>query len=110
MAIEKVKEYFRGFGIEDRIMEFSQSSATVELAAEAAGCGPERIAKTLSFLVDGTAVLVVMAGDARVDNKKYKEHFHTNAKMLSPRMQKPGLDMQWAVYAHSGYLRLCRCF
>ena len=85
MAIEKVKEYFRGFGIEDRIMEFSQSSATVELAAEAAGCGPERIAKTLSFLVDGTAVLVVMAGDARVDNKKYKEHFHTKAKMLSPQ-------------------------
>ena len=85
MAIEKVKEYFRGFGIEDRFMEFSQSSATVELAAEAAGCGPERIAKTLSFLVDGTAVLVVMAGDARVDNKKYKEHFHTKAKMLSPQ-------------------------
>ena len=84
MAIEKVKEYFRGFGMEERIMEFSQSSATVELAAKAAGCEPERIAKTLSFLVDGRTVLVVMAGDARVDNKKFKDYFHTKAKMLSP--------------------------
>ncbi|MCR2019822.1 YbaK/EbsC family protein, partial [Blautia pseudococcoides] len=84
MAIEKVKEYFSGFGIEERILEFSQSSATVELAAQAAGCEPARIAKTLSFLVDGRTVLVVMAGDARVDNKKFKEYFHTKAKMLSP--------------------------
>ena len=84
MAIEKVKEYFSGFGMEGRILEFSQSSATVELAAQAAGCEPARIAKTLSFLVDGGTVLVVMAGDARVDNKKFKEYFHTKAKMLSP--------------------------
>ena len=89
MAIEKVKEYFRGFGMEERIMEFSQSSATVELAAKAAGCEPERIAKTLSFLVDGRTVLVVMAGDARVDNKKFKDYFHTKAKMLSPDEVEP---------------------
>ena len=84
MAIEKVKEYFRGFGMEERIMEFSQSSATVELAAKAAGCEPERIAKTLSFLVDGRTVLVVMAGDARVDNKKFKARFGMKASMPSP--------------------------
>ena len=84
MAIEKVKEYFRGFGMEERIMEFSQSSATVELAAKAVGCEPERSAKTLSFLVNEKAVLIVAAGDAKVDNRKYKEAFHTKAKMLTP--------------------------
>ncbi len=70
--------------MEDRILEFDVSSATVALAAEAVGCAPERIAKTLSFLVDGGAVLVVAAGDARVDNPKFKAQFHTKAKMLTP--------------------------
>ena len=82
MSIEKVKAFFAGYGMEDRIMEMSQSSATVELAAQAVGCEPSRIAKTLSFLVDDRAVLVVVAGDAKIDNKKYKARFHTKAKMI----------------------------
>ena len=84
MSIERVKEYFGGFGMADRIQEFPVSSATVELAAAALGCEGCRIAKTLSFLVDGAPVLVVAAGDARVDNGKFKAFFHTKAKMLSP--------------------------
>ncbi len=84
MAIEKVKDYFRQYGIEDRIQEFSVSSATVELAAQALHCEPCRIAKTLSFSVDGQAILIVMAGDAKIDNPKYKARFATKAKMLSP--------------------------
>ena len=70
--------------IEDRVREFDVSSATVELAAQALGCEPRRIAKTLSFMVDGRAVLVVAAGDARIDNPKYKAQFGTKAKMLTP--------------------------
>lgn len=84
MAIEKVREYFARYGIADRIREFAVSSATVELAAQALRCEPCRIAKTLSFMVDGRAVLVVMAGDAKVDNPKYKAQFGTKAKMLTP--------------------------
>ncbi len=84
MSIERVKEYFQSYGIENRIQEFEVSSATVELAAAALSCDPARIAKTLSFLVEGHAVLVVAAGDAKVDNAKYKAQFHTKAKMLSP--------------------------
>ncbi len=83
MSIEKVKAYFKNFGIEDRVMEFDVSSATVELAAQALNCEPQRIAKTLSFLVDGQAVLIVAAGDARIDNHKYKQQFGKKAKMLS---------------------------
>lgn len=83
MSIERVKNYFKGYGMEERIQEFDVSSATVELAAAALDCEPQRIAKSLSFLVDGHAVLVVAAGDARVDNHKYKEQFKTKAKMLS---------------------------
>jgi len=84
MAIEKVKEYFESFGIADRVREFDVSSATVELAARALGCEPCRIAKTLSFLVEGKPILIVMAGDAKVDNPKYKARFGTKAKMLTP--------------------------
>ena len=84
MAIEKVKEFFSKYDMADRILEFDVSSATVELAAAALGCEPERIAKSLSFLVDDGAVLVVTAGDARIDNPKYKAQFGTKAKMLSP--------------------------
>ena len=83
MAIEKVKAYFREYGMEDRIRELDMSSATVALAAEALHCEPERIAKTLSFLVDGCAILVVAAGDAKVDNAKYKARFAAKARMLS---------------------------
>lgn len=84
MAIEKVREYFRTLGIDDRIQEFPVSSATVELAAEALHCEPCRIAKTLSFMVNGSPVLIVAAGDAKVDNPKYKAQFGTKAKMLTP--------------------------
>ncbi len=82
MAIEKVRAYFRPLGLEERIQEFSVSSATVELAAQALGTEPARIAKTLSFAKDDSCILVVMAGDAKVDNKKFKETFGMKAKML----------------------------
>ena len=85
MSIERVKQYFEPYGMADRIREFPVSSATVELAAAALGCEGCRIAKTLSFSVDGAAVLIVAAGDARVDNGKFKAFFHTKARMLSPQ-------------------------
>ncbi len=81
MSIERVRAYFNTLGIADRIMEFSVSSATVALAAEALGCEPERIAKTLSFIKDDSCILVVAAGDARVDNAKFKAEFGMKAKM-----------------------------
>ncbi len=84
MSIEKVKAYLKGFGLEDRVREFNQSSATVELAAEAAGVAPARIAKTLSFKDGDGCVLLVAAGDARVDNKKFRDAFGFKAKMLTP--------------------------
>ena len=84
MSIEKVKAYFAQFGMEDRVLEFPVSSATVELAAQALHCEPCRIAKTLSFAVGDTPVLIVAAGDARIDNHKYKARFATKAKMLTP--------------------------
>lgn len=84
MAVDKVKTYFAQFGMEERVRELEKSSATVELAAAALGVEPARIAKTLSFLVDDRAILIVTAGDARVDNKLYKMRFGTKLKMLSP--------------------------
>lgn len=83
MSIVKVKEYFKQYGMEDRILEFEESSATVELAAMAVGCEPARIAKSLSFMVNEKPVLIVAAGDAKIDNSKYKGVFKTKAKMLS---------------------------
>ena len=83
MSIDRVRTYFRQYDMEDRIQEFPVSSATVELAAAALNCQPQRNAKTLSFLVGGHAVLVVAAGDARIDNAKYKARFGTKARMLS---------------------------
>ena len=83
MAIERVKEYFRQYDMESRIIELEESSATVELAAQALGCEPARIAKSLSFMVDGNAILVISAGDVKVDNAKYKAQFGTKAKMLT---------------------------
>lgn len=84
MSIEKVKAFFQQQGLGDRVREFSVSSATVDLAAQALGCEPCRIAKTLSFLLEDRAILVVAAGDARVDNGKYKAQFGAKAKMLAP--------------------------
>ena len=84
MSIEVVRRFFKSHGIENRVQEFDVSSATVELAAEALNCEPCRIAKTLSFMVDRHPVLVVAAGDAKIDNPKYKAQFGTKAKMLSP--------------------------
>ena len=83
MSIEKVRAYFQPLGIADRIQEFSVSSATVELAAQAVGVEGARIAKSLSFKVDDQPILVVAAGDAKVDNSRYKAQFHTKAKMLT---------------------------
>ena len=83
MAIEKVKAYLNQYGIADRVQEFDVSSATVELAAQALNCEPCRIAKTLSFMAGGHAILIVAAGDAKIDNPKYKAQFGTKAKMLT---------------------------
>ena len=83
MAIEKVKEYFARFGMEGRVREFAVSSATVELAAKALGCEPCRIAKTLSFMLGSGPILIVAAGDAKIDNPKYKAQFGAKAKMLT---------------------------
>ena len=82
MAIERVREYFRKFGMEERVQEFEVSSATVELAAEALHCEPCRIAKTLSFMVNEAPILIVTAGDAKIYNSKFKAKFKTKAKML----------------------------
>ena len=82
MSIEKVKAYFAGYGLEDRILEPEASSATVEEAARAVGCEPARIAKTMSFLTADGPILIVMAGDARTDNKKFKAEFHEKARMI----------------------------
>lgn len=84
MSIEKVKAYFAQYGMQERILEFPVSSATVELAAEALHCEPCRIAKTLSFMVGEKPVLIVATGDTKIDNPKYKAQFGTKAKMLTP--------------------------
>lgn len=83
MAIERVKAYFKQYGIEERIIELQESSATVELAAQALGCEPARIAKSLSFMAGETPILIISAGDVKVDNAKYKAKFGTKAKMLT---------------------------
>ena len=83
MSIEKVRAYFKSYGIEDKILEFPVSSATVELAAKALNTEGCRIAKTLSFSVNDSPILIVTAGDAKIDNKKYKTYFGAKAKMLS---------------------------
>ena len=84
MSVEKVKAYFAGFGMEDRVLEFPVSSATVADAAAALHCEPCHIAKTLAFLVGETPMVIVMAGDARIDNAKYKARFAKKAKMPTP--------------------------
>jgi prolyl-tRNA editing enzyme YbaK/EbsC (Cys-tRNA(Pro) deacylase) len=89
MAIEKVKDYFKTFNMENRIIEFTSSSATVELAAQALNCDACRIAKTLSFLVGENPSLIVCAGDVKIDNAKYKATFNTKAKMLEFEQVEP---------------------
>ena len=84
MSIDKVKAYFKNFGMEDQVLEFEVSSATVELAALAVGCEPARICKSLSFKLEERTILILAAGDAKVDNKKYKAYFSSKAKMLTP--------------------------
>lgn len=83
MSVEKVKEYFEQFGMSDRVLEFDRSSETVELAAQAVGCEPKQITKTMSFLVEDEPILICLAGDARIANAKYKQEFGTKAKMIS---------------------------
>ena len=82
MSLERAKAHLERFGLADRVQLFDVSSATVELAAQAVGCEPARIAKTLSFLLPEGPVLILAAGDARIDNGKYKAQFHTKAKMI----------------------------
>ena len=83
MSVAKVREYLKAYGVEDRMQEFEVSSATVELAALAVGVEGARIAKTLSFKVGEDPILIVAAGDAKVNNGAYKSYFHTKAKMLT---------------------------
>ncbi|MGN0629406.1 MAG: YbaK/EbsC family protein [Oscillospiraceae bacterium] len=82
MSFETVKEYFKNLGMEELVLHFDVSSATVELAAEAVGVEPAKIAKTMSFLVGGEPILIVTAGDTKIDNPKYKQQFHEKAKMI----------------------------
>jgi len=82
LSIEKAKKYLAQFGLENKVQEFTVSSATVELAAVAVGCEPARICKTLSFWVKATPILILAAGDIKVDNHKYKQQFGTKAKMI----------------------------
>lgn len=82
MSIENVKEYFKKYGIEDRVLELQDTSATVELAAQALHCLPSDIAKTMSFLVAEQPIVIVMAGDKKIDNAKYKHTFGKKAKMI----------------------------
>ena len=89
MAIDKVKEYFKPLHMEDHILEFDVSSATVELAAEALHCEGKKIAKTMSFLVGEQPILIVTAGDTKIDNAKYKAAFSERALMLKPEEVEP---------------------
>ena len=82
MSFEKAKKYLKEYGLEKNVMEFKVSSATVEDAAIAVGCKEEEIAKTLSFIVDDKPILIVVAGDFKIDNTKYKAEFHKKAKMI----------------------------
>ena len=86
MSIERVRNYFEELGMGDKVHEFAQTTATVEEAAVALGCAPELIAKTMSFIQDEKPMIIVTAGDAKIDNKKYKSHFQQKAKMI-PREQ-----------------------
>lgn len=94
MSIEKATAHLNKFGLQEQILTFDVSSATVELAAKALGCEGKRIAKTLSFLVGENCILIVAAGDAKIDNAKYKKHFGTKAKMLKFEEVEPMIGHQ----------------
>lgn len=83
MSVERVKEFFRRYDIEDRVREYEVSSATVELAAQAIGCEPREIAKSITFMVEGKPVLIVASGDKKINNSKFKAQFATKAKMMT---------------------------
>ena len=106
MSIETVRNYLRERGLADRIIEFSQSSATVELAAAANHCEPARIAKTLSFAVGDECILIVEAGDAKIDNAKYKARFGTKAKMLAHDEVPVRVGHAVDVYKRQGHCRM----
>lgn len=95
MSIERVKNYLAGYGLADRVIEFEQSSATVAEAAADLRCEPARIAKTMAFQIGGGPVLIVMAGDGKVDNPRYKARFHCKAAMIRPEelVEKVGHPM-----------------
>ena len=95
MSVEKVREYLKPYGVADRMREFEVSSATVELAAKVVGVEPGRIAKSMSFKLGEEAIVIVMAGDARVDNARYKARFHAKAKMLRFRVLPSGQVVSW---------------
>lgn len=102
MSVDKVREYLRSYGLEDRIMEFGISTATVAEAAEAVGVIPARIAKTLSFQSEECGcILVLMAGDAKVDNKKYRAQFGVKPHMLTHEDALRTPAMRLAAYAPS---------
>ena len=82
MSFERAKEYLKQYGLENKVMEFPVSSATVGEAAKAVGCEEKEIAKTLSFIVDDKPILIVVSGDCKIDNSKYKAEFHKKAKMI----------------------------
>ena len=84
MSVESVREYLKKWKLDGNVREFEESSATVELAAKAVGCEPARIAKSMSFLVDGKPVIILLAGDVKTDNTKFKAQFHTKAVMIRP--------------------------
>lgn len=84
MSIDRVREYMKRYNLEDGVMEFEVSSATVELAAQAVGVVPARIAKSLTFMLPDGPIMILAAGDAKIDNPKFKAMFHTKAKMLTP--------------------------
>lgn len=109
MSVEKVRAYLTPYGVTQRIRELEVSSATVELAAAALGVAPARIAKTLSFKVGERPILVVAAGDARIDNSKYKHFFGVKAKMLTPEEAVERIGTPWAAYAPSPCRRTCPC-
>ena len=99
MSIQQVKSYFQQFGMESRVRELPESSATVELAAQALGTQPARIAKTLSFLVGEEPILIVAAGDVKIDNAKYKARFHQRPRCSLPPRCWSSSAIRWAACA-----------
>lgn len=99
MSVEAVKSYFREKGMEERVLEFPVSSATVALAAEALHCEPGRIAKTLSFMVEDRPILIVTAGDRKISNSKYKAKFGKKPKCSRQKSLQNSWDMLPEEYA-----------